>query len=210
MSGRELFEQLRRELASVEQAIRVHRYVTAPPPEESLRAFAGHQYTILSSDRRSFAHLRHVFPSRRRASSSSAWRKGRARRWHGCARSPSRSAPARPGWSRTNPGPDARRTRRSCRGLRWAVRAPSWRSRSWLTSPPGARIAGALPTCCGGAVTRRSSTSSPRPRPALRSWRWRSQTKGLPPATRHGVPAVRPVCCRPTSCCFWDTLADAL
>jgi TENA/THI-4/PQQC family len=62
MSGRELLEQLRRELASVEQAIRAHRYLAAPPPEDSLRAFAGEQYTILSSDRRSFAHLAARFP----------------------------------------------------------------------------------------------------------------------------------------------------
>jgi thiaminase len=62
MSGRELLEQVGRELASVEQAIRPHRYLAAPPPEESLRAFAGGQYTILSSDRRSFAQLAARFP----------------------------------------------------------------------------------------------------------------------------------------------------
>ncbi len=62
MSARELLEELRRELAPVEQSIRAHRYLAAPPSEESLRAFAGEQYTILSSDRRSFAHLAARFP----------------------------------------------------------------------------------------------------------------------------------------------------
>jgi hypothetical protein len=62
MSARELLEDLRRELSPVEQAIRAHRYLAAPPAEESLRAFAGEQYTILASDRRSFAHLAARFP----------------------------------------------------------------------------------------------------------------------------------------------------
>jgi hypothetical protein len=62
MSARELLEDLRRELSPVEQAIRAHRYLAAPPAEESLRALAGEQYTILASDRRSFAHLAARFP----------------------------------------------------------------------------------------------------------------------------------------------------
>jgi hypothetical protein len=62
MSPRELLEDLHRELALVEQAIRGHRYLAGPPPEESLRAFAGEQYTILRSDRRSFANLAARFP----------------------------------------------------------------------------------------------------------------------------------------------------
>jgi thiaminase len=62
MSARELLEELGRELASVEQAIRDHRYLAQVPPEESLRAFVGEQYTILGSDRRSFAHLAARFP----------------------------------------------------------------------------------------------------------------------------------------------------
>jgi thiaminase len=62
MSARELLENLRRELAPVEQAIRAHRYLAAPPAAESLRFFAGEQYTILASDRRSFAHLAARFP----------------------------------------------------------------------------------------------------------------------------------------------------
>ena len=62
MSSGELLEQLHRELVDVEQAIRTHRYLDAPPPEASLRAFAGEQYTILASDRRSFAYLAARFP----------------------------------------------------------------------------------------------------------------------------------------------------
>jgi hypothetical protein len=62
VSARELLEELRRELAPVEQAIHAHGYLAAPPAEESLRAFAGAQYTILRSDRRSFAHLAARFP----------------------------------------------------------------------------------------------------------------------------------------------------
>src|SRR5438128_1323746 len=62
MSARELLEDLRRELSPVEQAIRAHRYLAAPPAEESLRALAGEQHKILRSDRRSFAHLAARFP----------------------------------------------------------------------------------------------------------------------------------------------------
>jgi hypothetical protein len=61
-SARGLLEELRRELGPVDQAIRAHRYLDAPPPEDSLRAFTGEQYTILRSDRRSFAHLAARFP----------------------------------------------------------------------------------------------------------------------------------------------------
>lgn len=62
MSAPELLEELRRQLAPVEQAIRSHRYLAAAPPKESLRAFAGEQYAILRSDRRSFANLAARFP----------------------------------------------------------------------------------------------------------------------------------------------------
>jgi hypothetical protein len=62
VTARELLERSRRELAPVEQAIRTHRYLDAPPPEKSLRAFAGEQFTILSGDRRSFAYLAGRFP----------------------------------------------------------------------------------------------------------------------------------------------------
>jgi thiaminase len=62
VSAGELLEELRRELAVVEQAIASHRYLQAAPPEESLRAFVGEQYWILRGDRRSFAHLAARFP----------------------------------------------------------------------------------------------------------------------------------------------------
>jgi hypothetical protein len=62
MTGRELLEELHRELAPAEQAIRIHRYLAAAPPDDSLRALAGEQYTILHSDRRSFANLAARFP----------------------------------------------------------------------------------------------------------------------------------------------------
>jgi hypothetical protein len=62
MSARELLDDLSRELAPVEQAIRSHRYLAEAPAVESLQAFAGEQYTILRSDRRSFAHLAARFP----------------------------------------------------------------------------------------------------------------------------------------------------
>jgi len=62
MSARELLEELQRELGPVEQAIGSHRFLAAAPPEESLRAFAREQYTILRSDRRSFANLAARFP----------------------------------------------------------------------------------------------------------------------------------------------------
>jgi thiaminase len=61
-SARGLLEELGRELASVEQAIRSHRYLAAAPGRESLCAFVGEQYTILRSDRRSFAQLAARFP----------------------------------------------------------------------------------------------------------------------------------------------------
>ena len=62
MTARELLEDVHRELAPVELAIRTHRYLATAPPEQSLRAFAGEQYTILRSDRRSFATLAARFP----------------------------------------------------------------------------------------------------------------------------------------------------
>jgi hypothetical protein len=62
MSGRELLGDLHWELAPVEQAIRSHRYLAMAPPDDSLRALAGEQYSILHSDRRSFANLAARFP----------------------------------------------------------------------------------------------------------------------------------------------------
>ena len=62
MSARELLEQLHGKLAPVERAIASHRYLQVAPPQESLRAFAGEQYSILRGDRRSFAHLAGRFP----------------------------------------------------------------------------------------------------------------------------------------------------
>lgn len=62
----EVLEALRRELQPVEQAIRSHRYLegleTGRVTESGLRVFAGEQYSILRSDRRSFAHLASRFP----------------------------------------------------------------------------------------------------------------------------------------------------
>ena len=66
MIARGLLDALRLELASVEQAIRGHPFLDAlergEVPEPSLVSFAGEQYTILTSDRRSFAHLASRFP----------------------------------------------------------------------------------------------------------------------------------------------------
>ena len=62
MTARRLLEELRAELAPVEEAIRRHRYLDADLPGGALRDFAGEQHTILTSDRRSFAHLAARFP----------------------------------------------------------------------------------------------------------------------------------------------------
>lgn len=66
MRAADLVGSLRRELASLEEAIRRHPYLEAleagEVPESSLASFAGEQYTIISSDRRSFAHLAARFP----------------------------------------------------------------------------------------------------------------------------------------------------
>lgn len=66
MSAEELLDLCRRELAGTEDAIRRHRYLDAleqgTVPETSLRTFAGEQYWILTSDRRSFSHLASRFP----------------------------------------------------------------------------------------------------------------------------------------------------
>ena len=62
----ELLENVRRTLAPAEHAIRSHRYLdvlaAGRVPESSLRALAGEQFSIISSDRRSFAHLAGRFP----------------------------------------------------------------------------------------------------------------------------------------------------
>ncbi len=61
-----MIDGLRAELASVEAAIRGHRYLAAVEagevPDRSLQAFAAEQQLIVASDRRSFAHLAARFP----------------------------------------------------------------------------------------------------------------------------------------------------
>lgn len=65
-SASELVEVARRDLADVEREIRSHRFFAALDegrvPRERLGEFAGEQYAILSSDRRSFAVLAGRFP----------------------------------------------------------------------------------------------------------------------------------------------------
>lgn len=65
MAARELLDELRAELAPVEAAIRGHRYLDtfAGALPRSLETFAGEQYAILTSDRRSFAQLAARFPA---------------------------------------------------------------------------------------------------------------------------------------------------
>jgi hypothetical protein len=62
----ELVAQTRRELAEIAEAIRSHRFLerlrTRDVPEARLRALAGEQHAIVSSDRRSFAQLAARFP----------------------------------------------------------------------------------------------------------------------------------------------------
>lgn len=62
----ELLPDVRRALAPAERAIRSHRYLDALTagrvPESPLRALAGEQFSIIWSDRRSFAHLAGRFP----------------------------------------------------------------------------------------------------------------------------------------------------
>jgi thiaminase len=64
--GHELLRELRGELADVERSIRSHRFLAAlvegRVPERRLMAFAGEQFAIVSSDRRSFAFLAARFP----------------------------------------------------------------------------------------------------------------------------------------------------
>jgi thiaminase len=64
--GVELFDGIRRELSAVEERIRSHRFLVALDegrvPRERLSAFAGEQYAVISSDRRSFALLASRFP----------------------------------------------------------------------------------------------------------------------------------------------------
>lgn len=63
----ELVARTRRELVETANAIRCHRFLThlraRDVPRERLRALAGEQYAIVSSDRRSFAQLAARFPS---------------------------------------------------------------------------------------------------------------------------------------------------
>lgn len=61
-----MLERTRADLAEVERAIRAHPFLDAVEnrklPVERLRGFAGEQYTIVRSDRRSFAQLAARFP----------------------------------------------------------------------------------------------------------------------------------------------------
>lgn len=63
----ELVAQMQDELAETAAAIRSHRFIellwARDVPEERLRALAGEQYAIVSSDRRSFALLAARFPA---------------------------------------------------------------------------------------------------------------------------------------------------
>jgi hypothetical protein len=66
MDAAELVTAVRAELAPVERSLAAHRYLAeleaGRVPLESLRAFAGEQRAIITSDRRSFEHLAHCFP----------------------------------------------------------------------------------------------------------------------------------------------------
>ena len=66
MEAAELLLVVRAELAPVERSLAVHRYLAeleaGRVPVESLRAFAGEQRAIITSDRRSFEHLAQRFP----------------------------------------------------------------------------------------------------------------------------------------------------
>ena len=67
MRAADVLENLRAELAPVEEAIRSHRFLDSlaagAVTEERLRAMAGEQQRIIASDRRSFAQLAARFPS---------------------------------------------------------------------------------------------------------------------------------------------------
>jgi hypothetical protein len=66
MNGAELLAVVQAELAPVERRLADHHYLAelegGRVPLESLRAFAGEQRAIITSDRRSFEHLAHRFP----------------------------------------------------------------------------------------------------------------------------------------------------
>src|SRR6266498_3185883 len=92
----ELVAQTQRELAEIAEAIRSHRFLerlrTRAVPEDRLRALAGEQHAIVSSDRRSFAQLAARFPFGLPGHSSSAWPKAKAWRWTSCGAWPIGSA----------------------------------------------------------------------------------------------------------------------
>jgi hypothetical protein len=66
-AARELLATTRLELGATDAALRAHPYLEALEagrvPERSLASFVGEQYTILTSDRRSFASLAARFPA---------------------------------------------------------------------------------------------------------------------------------------------------
>jgi thiaminase len=66
ITGRELLDQARADLAEVERSIREHSFLealeTGQAARESLQALAGEQHRIIASDRRSFAQLAARFP----------------------------------------------------------------------------------------------------------------------------------------------------
>ncbi len=66
MDAAELVAVVRAELAPVERSLADHRYLAeleaGRVPLESLRAFAGEQRAIITSDQRSFEHLAQRFP----------------------------------------------------------------------------------------------------------------------------------------------------
>lgn len=66
MNARELVDEARRELAPIGETIAGHRFLgllrERAVPEDRLRALVAEQHAIVSSDRRSFAHLAGRFP----------------------------------------------------------------------------------------------------------------------------------------------------
>jgi hypothetical protein len=206
----ELVARARGELVETAEAIRSHRFLerlrSREVADERLRALAGEQHAIVSSDRRSFAVLAARFPSGLAGEFFLGMAEG-----EGAALDKLRGLADWLGMTdeelhATTSRIRARRpTRRSSPGSRSTARARTSSSPFSPTLPPGARTAArSQPRCArptGRGRTRwRSSTSSPvRPRTS-RPARCRSWTRDSRRATRRPWLAARPGCCRPTNC----------
>ena len=205
----ELVARVRRELVETAEAIRSHGFLERlrgrEVADERLRALAGAQHAIVSSDRRSFAVLAARFPSGLAGEFFLGMAEGEGvaldklrglADWLGMTDEELRAHEPHPG-AQAYPAFVAWLALNGSRAdvvLAFLANLAAWGENC-------GQVAAAPREAYGRGMTRwRSSTfSQVRPRTS-RPARWRSWTRDSRRATRRSWLAARPGCCRPTNC----------